>query len=106
MCGTFVDEVPQEFQKERKAVAELSLEATEQAFPTVQAVMADDANADFNPEAAEALLGLFQGRVTQRPLFMTGCARPSRQCRTRVPEPVEVHSHGACRQSEIMDEVE
>ncbi|CAE7888641.1 unnamed protein product [Symbiodinium sp. KB8] len=75
MCGTFVDEVPQEFQKERKAVAELSLEATEQAFPTVQAVMADDANADFNPEAAEALLGLFQGRVTQRPLFMTGCAR-------------------------------
>ena len=55
MRGTFADEVPQEFNKERKAAAKRILEATEQAFRTVQAVMADDATADLNPAAEEAL---------------------------------------------------
>ena len=65
MCSTFIDEVPQEFHKERKATAEGILEATELALPTVQAVTADDATADLDSEAVEAVLGLFQDRVTQ-----------------------------------------
>ena len=48
MCGTFVDEVPQEFHRERKAVSERMLEATELALPIAQAVTADDATADLN----------------------------------------------------------
>ncbi|OLP82340.1 hypothetical protein AK812_SmicGene37020 [Symbiodinium microadriaticum] len=64
MRGTFVDEVPQEFHKERKAAAARILEATEQALPTVQAVMADDATADLSSEAVEALLVLLQAITT------------------------------------------
>ena len=49
MCGTFIDEVPQDFHRERKAVSEKLLEATEQAVPIIQALTADDATADLNP---------------------------------------------------------
>ncbi|OLQ13892.1 hypothetical protein AK812_SmicGene2008 [Symbiodinium microadriaticum] len=55
-CG----HVSQEFHKERKATAEGILEATELALSTVQAVAADDATADLDSEAVEAVLGLFQ----------------------------------------------
>eukprot|EP00439_Symbiodinium_sp_Y106_P030749 s723_g3.t1 len=65
MCGIFVDEVSQEFRRERKAASEKLLEATELALPIVQAITADDATADLNPEAVEQLLGIFQERVTQ-----------------------------------------
>ena len=65
MCGIFVDEVPQEFHRERKAVSEKLLEATELALPILQAIIADDAAADLNPEAVEQLLGIFQERVHQ-----------------------------------------
>ncbi|CAE7359907.1 unnamed protein product, partial [Symbiodinium sp. CCMP2456] len=65
MCGICIDEVPQEFHKERKAAAERILEAAELALPTVQAVVADDATDDLNPEAVEVMLGLFQELVTQ-----------------------------------------
>ena len=65
MCGIFVDEVSQEFHRERKAASEKLLEATELALPIVQAITADDATADLNPEAVEQLLGIFQERVTQ-----------------------------------------
>ena len=64
MCGTFVDEVPQEFHRERKAVSERILEATELALPVVQAVTADDATADLNPEAVEQIMVHFQDHVT------------------------------------------
>ena len=64
MCGTFVDEVPQDFHRERKAVSEKLLEATEQALPIVQALTADDATADLNQEAVEQLMAVFQDRVT------------------------------------------
>ena len=64
MCGTFVDEVPQDFHRERKAVYEKLLEATEQALPIVQALTADDATADLNQEAVEQLMAVFQDRVT------------------------------------------
>ena len=57
MCGIFVHEVPQEFHRERKAVSEKLLEATELALPILQAIIADDAAADLNPEAVEQLLG-------------------------------------------------
>eukprot|EP00439_Symbiodinium_sp_Y106_P086486 s470_g33.t1 len=56
MCGIFVDEVPQEFHRERKAVSEKLLEATEMALPTVQSITADDATADLDPEAVLQLL--------------------------------------------------
>ena len=46
-----VDEVPQEFHRERKAAAERMLEATELALPIVQAITENDATADLNPEA-------------------------------------------------------
>ena len=52
MCGIFVDEVPQEFHRERKAASERTLEATELALPIVQVITADDATADLNPEAS------------------------------------------------------
>ena len=65
MCGTFIDEVPQDFHRERKAVSEKQLEATEQALPIVQALTADDATADLNQEAVEQLMVVFQDRVTQ-----------------------------------------
>ena len=60
----FVDEVPQDFHRERKAVSEKLLEATEQALPIVQALTADDATADLNQEAVEQLMAVFQDRVT------------------------------------------
>ena len=65
MCGIFVDEVPQEFHRERKAVSEKLLEATEMALPIVQSITADDATADLDPEAVLQLLGGFQERVQQ-----------------------------------------
>ena len=65
MCGIFVDEVPQEFHRERKAVSEKLLEATEMALPIVQSITADDATADLDPEAVLQLLGSFQERVQQ-----------------------------------------
>ena len=65
MCGTFIDEVPQDFHRERKAVSEKLLEATEQAVPIIQALTADDATADLNQEAVEQLMAVFQDRVTQ-----------------------------------------
>ena len=65
MCGIFVDEVPQEFHRERKAVSEKLLEATELALPIVQSITADDATADLDPEAVLQLLGSFQERVQQ-----------------------------------------
>ena len=65
MCGIFVDEVPQEFHRERKAVSEKLLEATEMALPIVQSITADDATADLDPEAVMQLLGSFQERVQQ-----------------------------------------
>ncbi|CAE7486594.1 unnamed protein product, partial [Symbiodinium sp. CCMP2456] len=65
MCGTFVDEVPQEFHRERKAVSERILETSELALPVVQAITADDATADLNPEAVEQIMVHFQDHVTQ-----------------------------------------
>ena len=65
MCGIFVDEVPQEFHRERKTVSEKLLEATEMALPIVQSITADDATADLDPEAVLQLLGSFQERVQQ-----------------------------------------
>ena len=65
MCGIFVDEVPQEFHRERKSVSEKLLEATEMALPIVQSITADDATADLDPEAVLQLLGSFQERVQQ-----------------------------------------
>ena len=65
MCGTFIDEVPQDFHRERKAVSEKLLEATEQAVPIIQALTADDATADLNQEAVEQLMAVFQDRVTR-----------------------------------------
>eukprot|EP00439_Symbiodinium_sp_Y106_P008906 s15441_g1.t1 len=56
MCGIFVDEVPQEFHRERKAVSEKLLEATDMALPIVQSITADDATADLDPEAVMQLL--------------------------------------------------
>ena len=56
MCGIFVDEVPQEFHRERKTVSEKLLEATEMALPIVQSITADDATADLDPEAVLQLL--------------------------------------------------
>ena len=65
MCGTFIDEVPQDFHREHKAVSEKLLEATEQAIPIIQALTADDATADLNQEVVEQLMAVFQDRVTQ-----------------------------------------
>ena len=65
MRGIFVDEVPQEFHRERKTVSEKLLEATEMALPIVQSITADDATADLDPEAVLQLLGSFQERVQQ-----------------------------------------
>ena len=62
-CGTFVDEVPQEFHKERKAAAQRMLNATADAVSTASALMADDATATLNPEAVEVILGTFTDRV-------------------------------------------
>ena len=76
MCGIFVDEVPQEFHRERKAASEKMLEATELPLPIVQAINADDATADLNPEAVEQLLGIFQERVNQA-LALEERRRPS-----------------------------
>ena len=65
MCGTFIDEVPQEFHRERKPVSEKLLEATEQEVPIIQVLTADDATADLNTEAVEQLMVLFQDCVSQ-----------------------------------------
>ena len=87
MRGTFVDEVPQEFHKERKAAAARILEATEQALPTVQAVMADDATADLSSEAVEALLVLLQDRVKQA-FGSTRASSPDRASLSRPREAI------------------
>eukprot|EP00439_Symbiodinium_sp_Y106_P053021 s2973_g7.t1 len=63
--GQTYEEVLQEFHRERKAVSEKLLEATEMALPIVQPITADDATADLDPEAVLQLLGGFQERVQQ-----------------------------------------
>ena len=54
------------------------LEATELALPIVQAITADDAAADLDPEAVMQLLGIFQELVNQAiALWRNGFTRPS-----------------------------
>ena len=61
MCGIFVDEVPQEFHRERKAVRLGEVARSDRDG----SITADDATADLDPEAVLQLLGSFQDRVQQ-----------------------------------------
>ena len=62
-CGTFIDEVPQDFHQESRHVEEQVLTTTADALSAARAVVADDAPEDLNPEAVEAILGTFTDRV-------------------------------------------
>ncbi|CAE7946174.1 unnamed protein product [Symbiodinium sp. KB8] len=64
LCGTFVDEVPQTFHAQRKAMARRMLQATADAVNTTAAITADDATADLEPHMVEVILGTFQDRVS------------------------------------------
>ncbi|OLP78184.1 hypothetical protein AK812_SmicGene41668 [Symbiodinium microadriaticum] len=61
---------------EDHAVSEKLLEATEQAVPIIQALTADDATADLNPEAVEQLMVLLQDRVSQA-IALEECIHPA-----------------------------
>ncbi|CAE7514912.1 unnamed protein product, partial [Symbiodinium necroappetens] len=78
--------VPQDFHRERKAVSEKLLEATEQAVPIIQALTADDATADLNQEAVEQLMAVFQDRVTQA-MAQEAAARASTKAKGQPQAP-------------------
>ena len=58
-CGTFVDEVPAEFQKQRRDAATSVLNASADVIDTVGALTAEDASADLGPAVVESIMGRF-----------------------------------------------
>ena len=77
MCGIFVDEVPQE-STENGRPSRRRCSKRPSWLPIVQAITADDAAADLDPEAVMQLLGIFQELVNQAiALWRNGFTRPS-----------------------------
>ena len=62
MCGTVIDEVSTTFHKQRKEAANKVLEAASSALDIINGLTADDAHADINYEAVDAILEAFTFR--------------------------------------------
>ena len=67
-CGTFVDEVPAEFQKQRCDAATSALNASADVIDTVGALTAEDASADLDPAVVESVMGRFNEIVVDATL--------------------------------------
>ena len=67
-CGTFVDEVPAEFQKQRRDAATSVLSASADVIDTVGALTAEDASADLDPAVVESIMGRFNEIVVDATL--------------------------------------
>ena len=67
-CGTFVDEVPAEFQKQRRDAATSVLNASADVIDTVGALTAEDASADLDPAVVESIMGRFNEIVVDATL--------------------------------------
>ena len=63
-CGTFIDEVPGDFHKERRNAAEQVLNATAEALGTVQALTSEDATTCLDATLVEGIVGVFADRVS------------------------------------------
>ena len=63
-CGTFIDEVPGDFHKERRNAAEQVLNATAEASGTVQALTSEDATTCLDATLVEGIVGVFADRVS------------------------------------------
>ena len=74
-CGTFVDEVPAEFQKQRRDAATSVLNASADVIDTVGALTAEDASADLGPAVVESIMGRFNDIVVDATL--SGAHQPS-----------------------------
>ena len=64
-CGTFVDEVPAEFQKERRKAAEQALAATEEALSMIQYTTSEDATRELNSDEVESVLSIFTDDIME-----------------------------------------
>ena len=64
-CGTFIDEVPQEFHAQRRAAAARVLDATSNALDVINAMTSKDAVTDYSLEAVEAILSSLNDRLLQ-----------------------------------------
>ena len=93
-CGTFIDEVPGELHAQRRAAAARVLDATSNALDVMNAMTSKEAVTDYSPEAVEAILSAFNGRVLQ--------AIPPRSGKDRSFQGSHSQDHGGSRPLEVL----
>ena len=79
-CGTFVDDVFAEFQKQRRAAANSVLNASADVLNTVGALTAEDDSADLGPAVVESTLGRLNDIVVEATVASTWSLRWARAC--------------------------